>query len=126
MNKNVKSCISLFNVITGSALRLREIHFNTAIQAQHNLTNDVMPALTDYSDSVMEQCMGMFGRPGMNIINPVISSKSDIKEVLTELRNTVISFRKGICDNHTFAGMCTIVDDLIADINKWIYLSENK
>lgn len=125
IGKNFKSCVDFFNVILGVYIRLRELHFNTTIQAQHNLTNDVMPQLMDYGDSIMENAMGMFGRPGMNILTLKKCDCSTIKASLEMLRTDALKFKLSLTKD-IFAGINKILDDLIADLNKWIYLSENK
>lgn len=123
--KYFKLCIEFFNTVLGSYIRLRELHFNTLIQAQHNLTNDVMPALMDYADSIMENAMGMFGRPGMNILSPVADKHTTIKECLESLRTENLKFKLAL-DKDTLSGIHNILDDMMTDLNKWIYLSENK
>lgn len=118
-------CIDFFNTILGAYIRLRELHFNTLIQAQHNLTNDVMPALMDYADSIMENAMGMFGRPGMDILEAKKDSHDTIKECLENLRTENLKFKNAL-DKGTLSGIHNILDDMMTDLNKWIYLSENK
>lgn len=125
VGKNFKSIINFFNIVYGGYIRTREIHFNTHIQAEHNLTNDLMPALIDYTDAVMENAIGMFGRPGMNIIVPVKCTEETLKGVLTHLRKEALKLKVSQ-SNEVFAGVNKILDDFIADLNKWIYLSENK
>lgn len=125
VGKYFKSCIDFFNTTLGAYVRLRELHFNTHIQAQHNLTNDVMPALMDYADFVMENAMGMFGRPGMDILTCKKNKSATIKECLEGLRAEALSLKLSL-DKDTLCGITKILDDMLADLNKWIYLSENK
>lgn len=126
MGKNFSNCVGLYNKLVGSYLRLREYHFNTKFQAHHNFTNDWMPEIMDFADSIMEQCMGMFGRPGMDITKPVISSKTDLTSILKEIRDYVLKFRVTIVDKEIFAGMLNVVDGFLENMNKYIYLSDNK
>lgn len=125
VGKYFKSCIDFFNITLGAYVRLRELHFNTHIQAQHNLTNDVMPAIMDYADLIMENSMGMFGRPGLDILNCKKNSSSTIKECLEALRSDALSLKLSL-DKDTLSGITNVLDDMITDLNKWIYLSENK
>lgn len=124
IGKYFKACIEFFNNTLGVYIRLRELHFNTLIQAQHNLTNDVMPALMEYGDSVMENAMGMFGRPGMNILTPKQNNAENIKSCLETYRQDIMKLKLSL-DKDTLAGIHNILDDLMTDVNKWIYLSDN-
>ena len=125
LGKYFKQCIDFFNDILGVYIRLRELHFNTKIQAEHNLSNDVMPAIMGYADFVMENAMGMFGRPGMNILSAKKNTSTTIKECLEGLRTTTLKLKLSL-DKDTLTGITKILDDLLADLHKWIYLSENK
>lgn len=124
VGKYFKSCIDFFNITLGAYVKLRELHFNTHIQAQHNLTNDVMPAIMEYADFVMENAMGLFGRPGYNILTCTSNQSSTIKECLESLRSDALKLKLSL-DKDSLCGITKILDDMIADLNKWIYLSEN-
>lgn len=126
MGKNFKNCVDLYNSLVGSYLRMREYHFNTHFQAHHNFTNDWMPEIMDFADSIMEQCMGMFGRPGMDITKPVISKQTELTSLLTEIRDYVLKFKATIESKEIFVGMLNLVEGFLQDMNKYIYLSENK
>lgn len=125
VGKYFKQCITFFNIVLGANTRLREIHFNTNIQAQHNLTNDVMPALMDYADLIMENAMGMFGRPGFDVLSSTKNKSKTIKECLEGLRSDALTLKLSL-DKDTLSGITNVLDDMITDLNKWIYLSENK
>lgn len=125
IGKYFKSCIDFFNIILGAYIRLRELHFNTFIQAQHDLTNEVMPGIMNYADSIMENAMGMFGRPGMDILTISKDTSTTIKSSLERLRTEALQL-KLFLDKDTLCGIHNILDDMITDLNKWIYLSENK
>lgn len=126
IGKNFNNCVDLYNKLVGSYLRLREYHFNTHFQAHHNFTNDWMPEIMDFADGVMEQCMGMFGRPGMDITKPVISKKTELTDILKEIRDYVLKFLATIESKEIFAGMANLVQGFLESMNKYIYLSENK
>lgn len=125
LGKYFKQCIDFFNQVLGAYIRLRELHFNTKVQAQHSLSNDVMPAIMDYADFIMENAMGMFGRPGMDVLIAKKDTSSTIKECLEGLRTNALKLKLSL-DKETLVGITKIIDDLLADLNKWIYLSENK
>lgn len=125
VGKNFNACINFFNLVLSYHVMLREIHFNTTSQAQHDLTNDIMPAIMDYADLVMENAMGMFGRPGYDILKVSSIKCVDLTKCLENLRSETLSFKLTLTKD-TFAGINKVLDDLLSDLNKWIYLSENK
>lgn len=126
MDNQFKGDIHFFNVVLGIYCRLREFHFNTIVQAEHNLTNDLMPALLDYTDSVMENQMGISdSRPGMDIIEFSRSTKTSITDCLKELSDEISAYKQSL-DSVKNAGTINVLDDFSTDVNKWIYLSKNK
>lgn len=126
IGSNSKRSLQLFNDTIGEYLNLREIHFNTQIQAQHNLTNEIMPEFVDLADFIMEQTMGLFGRPGYDVINPIVPHEQDLTQSLKNYKALLLTFRASINNKDIFAGMLATVDDFLASLNRWIYLSINK
>lgn len=123
---NFDKTISFFNEIVSIYLRIREFHFNTHIEAEHNLTNSLMPSLMDYADSVMENQMGINdSRPGMDIIRITPCTESTLVDTLKYLSNEISNYRETL-DETTQIGIINILDDFAQDVNKWIYLSRNK
>lgn len=126
-SKTFTEAIDFFNSVSGIYFRMREFHFNTHIEAEHNLTNTLMPSLMDYADSVMENVMGILdSRPGMDILTPTKCDESSINAGLKYLKSEVLKLREQIQDDSNYNGVVNILDDFTTDINKWIYLSRNK
>ena len=124
-NNSEKTVISFINYIWNTYFKVREVHWNERNQATHKLADSVMESLIDYQDFIMECTMGMFGRPGYNIFEIVNIEKNDLKELLTLLRTKTLELKMSM-PTIIYSGLTKILDDLVADINKWIYLSENK
>jgi len=124
MEDKEKMLISIVNCLFGSYLRIREIHWNTHNQATHNLTNTLMPDIIDYSDAIIELISGISERPGYDILKPIIPSTKDLKQILQAL---VVKIETVQCvlEEPSFRGVNKTLDDLIADLNKWVYLSSN-
>jgi len=124
MEDKQKLLLCIVNCILGSYMRIREIHWNTSSQATHNLTNDLLPELIDYSDSIIELMSGISERPGYDILKPIIPSTKDLKQILQAL-TVKIETSQSMLEDVTYRGINKTLDDLIADLNKWVYLSNN-
>ena len=116
--------LALTNCMMGSYIRIREIHWNTFNQATHNLTDKIMPEIIEYIDSIVESLSAVSERPGFDILCPVIPESHNLKEILCTLTSKVESCRLYI-DVPSYAGINKELEDLIADLNKWVYLSCN-
>ena len=124
MEDKQKVLLSIVNCMFGSYIRIREIHWNTRIQATHNLTNDLMPEIIDYIDSILELMSGINERPGFDILKPIIPSTTNLGEILKALTMKVET-SQDFLQEPSYRGILKTLDDLIADLNKWVYLSQN-
>ena len=126
MGKNTKAAVDIFNDLYASYLSLKRIHFTTTHQAEHLRTDEMMGIVLDYADSIMENCMGLFGR-----IQPSDLKYSDFgtfatdKEAYTAIRTRLAAFRLIIEKNVNMNGVLNIVDEFAQKINRYIYLSDN-
>ena len=116
--------LGITNCLLGSYIRVREIHWNTRTQATHNLTNTLLPEIIDYVDSIIELMSGIMERPGYDILKPIIPSTKDLKQILQALVVKIETSQESFCDP-SFRGINKTLDDLIADLNRWVYLSDN-
>lgn len=126
MNNDFKGSVDFFNMCMSVYIRLREFHFNTHIQAEHNLTNDAMPEIMEYADAVMENQMGISdSRPGMDILTFTPCKESTITSTLQYLAKEISTYRDKL-DEISQVGIINALDDFAQVVNKWIYLSRNK
>ena len=71
--------------------------------------------------------MGLFGRIEQSDIKYVnFGEYKDDKSLYQSLRKKLAEFRKTIENNIAMNGIVNIIDDFATDLNKWIYLSDNK
>jgi hypothetical protein len=124
MEDKQKLLLGITNCLLGSYIRIREIHWNTRTQATHNLTNTLMPELIDYIDSIIELMSGIMERPGYDILKPIIPSTKDLEPILRALV-TKIETCQEMLTAPEYRGIMKTLDDLIADLNRWCYLSIN-
>jgi len=124
MEDKQKVILNIVNCLFGSYIRIREIHWNTHTQATHNLTNELMPEVIDYIDMLLELLSGIQDRPGFDIIKPVIPSTKQLTDILKAMVMK-IEMSQEFLNDPKFRGVNKTLDDLIADLNKWTYLSQN-
>ena len=124
MEDKQKMILSIVNCLLGSYLRIREIHWNTHNQATHNLTNDILPDIIDYSDALIELLSGIAERPGFDILKPVIPATKELGPILVAMTTKVETCIDCLSDP-SYRGIVKTLDDLIADLNRWNYLSQN-
>ena len=124
MEDKQKLLLGITNCLLGSYIRIREIHWNTHNQATHNLTNTLLPEIIDYIDAIIELMSGTIGRPGYDILKPIIPSTKDLKPILQALVTKIETCQEMLTEP-VFRGVNKTLDDLIADLNRWCYLAEN-
>ena len=117
MEDKQKLLLGITNCLLGSYIRIREIHWNTRNQATHNLTNTILPEIIDYIDSIIELMSGTIGRPGYDILKPIIPSTKELEQILRALV-TKIEMAQEMITEPEYRGLNKTFDDLIADLNR--------
>lgn len=126
MGKNTKAAVDFFNDLYASYLSLKRIHFTTTKQAEHLRTDEMMGIVLDYADSIMENCMGLFGRISPADLKHIeFGTFSTDKDAYTAIRKKLAAFRVTIENNVNMNGVLNIVDEFAQKINRYIYLSDN-
>lgn len=118
------SLTSLIQELEGYKIRIREIHWSTSKHSEHVLTDGILKELDSFEDSIAEQVMGLNGfRVAVaEISNVVFPDASLLKEVLTQLLNTLIKFKTTIEKDPKFSGVISLIDDFMGNISKYLYL----
>ena len=125
--KNTKACVDMFNTLYSAYLAGKKIHFTTTSQAEHLRTDNAVGEILDYADRIMENCMGLFGRITMDQLKyEDFGTFTNDKAYYQAIRQKLQAFRKTIESNTNMNGVINIVDEFAQDLNKWIYLSDNK
>ena len=117
MEDKQKLLLGITNCLLGSYIRIREIHWNTYNQATHNLTNTLLPEIIDYIDSIIELMSGTIGRPGYDILKPIIPSTKELEQILRALV-TKLEMAQEMITEPEYRGLNKTFDDLIADLNR--------
>lgn len=120
MKDSIKKFLS---VLEGYHQRLKELHWSTTCKAEHLLTDEIDSAVLEYEDRMAEVAMGCLNmRFGINDLKTLIPDSKNLKSVLSELKNDIISLRDEMGDDNKYNGLNNIIDDFIEDVDKWQYL----
>lgn len=117
MEDKQKMILNIVNCLLGSYIRIREIHWNTRSQACHNLTNNILPEIMEYSDTLIELLSGISERPGFDIIKPIVPTVKDLTPILSAI-STKIETCVDCLGDPVYRGVVKTLDDLIADLNR--------
>ena len=115
MEDKQKLLLGITNCLLGSYIRIREIHWNTRNQATHNLTNTILPEIIDYIDSIIELMSGTIGRPGYDILKPIIPSTKELKPILQALVAKIEACQMAV-DSSEHKSINKVFDDLTEDL----------
>jgi len=124
MESKDKMVLNLINCMAGSCMRIREIHWNTHNQATHNLTNDILPEISEHVDEILELLSGVSERPGFDILKPIIPTSKELKPILQAL----VIKSESCCEyleEPKYMSIVRAIEELIGVLNKFIYLSDN-
>jgi DNA-binding ferritin-like protein len=105
--------------------QIKLYHWQTSVYARHKATDDVIKALDEHIDLFVEVYMGKYGRPHITKTTNTIQIKNMadktalkfVKEGIHYLEGPLTKSLKG---NDT--DLASIRDDIIAELNKLLYL----
>lgn len=102
---------------------IRQKHWSTTSYAKHKLTDEIDESILEYEDRIAECVMGILNTKfEIGELKTLIPRAKKLEEVISELHNDTIEFKKKIEEEIIYSGLVNILDDLIADNNKWNYL----
>lgn len=110
----------------GYLIRLKEIHWSTSSNAEHLLCDEVMDTVRDCEDELAESSMGLYGvKIKVGELKPLLPNAEELKPMLKELVGETIEMKKKLAKDSE-AGLCNILDDIIAASQKYMYRSTQK
>lgn len=118
--------IRLINLLHGYSLRVKEIHWNTSVNAEHLLCDEILDCISDCEDRFAECVMGMCGtRFQIGDLRPLLPKSLDLISMLGELEQEILSFEKNLTEKNA-VGIFNILDELIEKLNKFKYRATQK
>jgi hypothetical protein len=110
--------------LEGIRIRLKEIHWSTTSNFEHEQTDQLIGAVMSFEDEIAEAFMGVCGfrfKPGE--IVPMFPQCSEYKDVISLLSNSTLYMINKLSSNLMFLGVIDKLEDLYAYTNKMSYLS---
>lgn len=110
----------------GYLIRAKEIHWSTDSNAEHLLCDEVMDCVRDNEDELAESAMGLYGEKiKVGDLKPYLPNAEELKPMLKELLDETVAIKKRLNKDEE-AGLCNILDDIIAGAQKCMYRSTQK
>ena len=110
----------------GYLIRLKEIHWSTDSNSEHLLCDEIMGIVRDCEDEFTESAMGLYGeKVKIGDLKPLLPNAEDLKQMLQELLGETVEMKKKLSKDNE-AGLCNILDDIIASAYKFMYRTTQK
>lgn len=116
--------VRFIQLLEGVRIRLKEIHWSTKYNFEHEQTDLMGAILMSKEDEIAEVFMGMCGFrfvPGQ--IVPIFPKENGYREILNLLAIATLDMIKKLLTNVAYVGVIKELEDLYAQINKMTYLS---
>ena len=107
----------------GYLIRLKEFHWSTSKNSEHTLCDEISGSVSGLEDEFAETAMGLFNvKIQVNELKPLLPRSEELKSMLSELESETIAMKKKL-DKDKEAGLCNILDEIIAKAQKYSYRS---
>lgn len=121
-----KEYIDFICSLHGYLIRIKEIHWNTTSNAEHQLCDEIHGALMGCEDEYTECCMGIEGKHfPIGKLLPMLPNAETLPAVLKELEKDVLGM-KSKCNDTTESGLRNILDEMMQCVNKYKYRATQK
>ena len=121
-----KDILDFICSLHGYLIRLKEFHWSTDSNAEHLLCDEISDSISDLEDEFTETAMGYFGKKvGIGDLKPLLPNSESLKPMLKELYTECVEIKNKL-KSPAEAGMCNILDELIAAAQKYSYRSTQK
>jgi hypothetical protein len=110
----------------GYLIRLKEIHWSTDSNSEHLLCDEIMDTVRECEDEFTESAMGLYGeKVKVGDLKPYLPNAESLKPMLKELVGETVAMKKRL-GKDSEAGLCNILDDIIASAQKYMYRTTQK
>ena len=118
-----KDLLNYICSLHGYLIRTKEIHWSTDSNAEHLLCDEIMDLVRDNEDELAESAMGLYGEKiKVGELKPYLPDAEELRPMLKELLRETVTIKKRLNKDEE-AGLCNILDDIIAGAQKYLYRS---
>lgn len=114
--------ISFLSKIEGWKTRCKNLHWAAKRKNIHVYLDDFLKVLSDYQDSIAEDCMGILGKMSPVCIGGVPPMSADPYSFIEEIRQGVLKFYDSVPKDSVYAGIRSETENFIHEVNKYKYL----
>lgn len=122
LSPDMEKMLQFINMLWGSVIKVKEIHFNTHDSSTHKLCDKIQETLLDYIDELGESIQGFANqRFGYNTLKPIIPESSDLEEILRVLGAKSLQL-EAYYSEPIYSGITSVTSDFREDLHKFNYL----
>lgn len=116
-----KEYVDFICSLHGYLIRLKEIHWNTNVNSEHVLCDEISDEISECEDRFTECAMGMEDvHFKIGDLKPMLPHATTLLLMLKELEGEVIDMEEKLT-NKRDGGLVNILDDLLEICNKYKY-----
>lgn len=125
-DKLFKNTLALVNRLYGYYMRIKEIHWIDTNGTVHDLMDNFAWQLNDKIDKMMEIVLSKFGRECLQYqsILPDIIICNNPEDLVCMMNEDLVKYKKVIPKDEEYAGLESIISQMIADVNINTYRSK--
>lgn len=121
-NGSMEFFIAFISKVEGWKTRCKNLHWAAKRKNIHVYLDDFLSVLSDYQDSIAEDCMGILGKFSPIAVSGVAPGAIDPYGFIDEVRQGVLKFYDSLPKESVYAGIRSETENFIHEVNKYRYL----
>lgn len=114
--------IQYISMLEGYKTKAKNLHWAAPAMNIHERLDEFLEIMSDYQDSIAEECQGIYGQFGPNDIKGISIEDTDGSMMLHSLLPKVENFYESLPSDKVNAGLRSETETFIHNINKYKYL----
>jgi hypothetical protein len=119
MKRNI---LSFINKLQSYKTAIKNLHWSAKNMSEHKLWDEIADLVADTQDEVAEIAQGIFGNIKLNELKPRRYNINNSKKTLTDITKDTKFFYATIKRGEQFVGLRSVVENFIAELEKYQYL----
>ena len=119
MKRNI---LSFVNKLQSYKTAIKNLHWSAKNMSEHKLWDEIADTVADTQDEVAEIAQGIFGNIKLNELKPRRYNITNSKKTLTDITKDTKLFYATIKRGEQFVGLRSVVENFIAELEKYQYL----